>query len=159
VLVVKQFEGGGGVEEPRLNSVSIRFCKRFAVDLDDPEGSDNWRRTDRQTRSASEGARKEGTYVRWGRLHLTFHSLFYSEALSAGEKMVRAPQWVGSGPRILSLFLGSNEVSLVGHENREVFRRAVGEFFLINPLNFDLRTFLRELLERCSNQHVGITMS
>jgi hypothetical protein len=39
MLVVKQF-GGGGVEEPRLNSVSIRFCKRFAVDLDDPEGSD-----------------------------------------------------------------------------------------------------------------------
>jgi hypothetical protein len=67
--------------------------------------------------------------VRWGRLQLTFHSLFYSEALSAGEKMVRALQWVGSGPRILSLFLGSNEVSLGGHENREVFRRAVGEYF------------------------------
>jgi hypothetical protein len=30
--------------------------------------------------------------------------------------------------------------------------------FLINPLNFDLRTFLRELPERCSNHHVGITM-
>jgi hypothetical protein len=43
--------------------------------------------------------------------------------------MVRALQWVGSGPRILSLFLGSNEVSLGGHENREVFRRAVGEYF------------------------------
>jgi hypothetical protein len=43
--------------------------------------------------------------------------------------------------------MGRNEVSLERHKNREVFREVVGEFFLINSLNFDLRILLRELLE------------
>jgi hypothetical protein len=58
------------------------------------------------------------------------------------------PRMAASGPHILSLFLGRNEASLGGgHKNREVFRGVVREVFLINPLNFDLRTSLRELLE------------
>jgi hypothetical protein len=59
------------------------------------------------------------------------------------------PRMAASGPHILSLFLGRNEASLggggikIGRYSGELLEK----FFLINPLNFDLRTSLRELLE------------
>jgi hypothetical protein len=49
--------------ERSLNSPSIRFCKRFAVDLDDPGGGDlhapTQLATDGSTNSAREGRSKE----------------------------------------------------------------------------------------------------
>jgi hypothetical protein len=85
-------------------------------------------------------------------LQLTFCSLFYREASSVREKNGLRPRMAGTS---YSFSVSSrNEVNFVwggGHKNREVFRGAVEEgFFLINLLNFDLRTLLRELLI-CSN--------
>jgi hypothetical protein len=51
------------------------------------------------------------------------------------------------GGRIFPILATSEGGLGGGHKNRELFRRVVGEAFLIISINFNLSTFFGELLE------------